>query len=437
METQHINGPYWAHQEIDDPLSTLARNANRALLELIEACCPDGDFDVEDHAAKLSIRLGLSRSRAIRLCEAGLMFKRMPRLAKMARETAVLNEPAINIISNGTYAIRDEQIHHVESDILKLLEPQKRRQAMIGPRKLNSQIGDIVATFDDAARGDGTIPNVKVCESLTCVEVGDNIHAQLTAVLRKDRAREVMAAIEATWNAEKANHAKKKPEEKDTKSAADFTLPDAFVGLIKAQTKAEIVLNLYRTPGSNEAWLDGVGWLNGMVTEEWMNQTTHLRVSADSTTNGYQPSAAQVARVRGRDGTCRYPGCEVPAYKCDLDHIQPFDESGPTDTENLHCLCRRHHNLKTNRLWNITAYSDGSELWSSIDGTTATSVPSGPLAGFGRQTFEQRMTRKTKLRNQQYMDFLMSFNESETVIGVEEPTPEELEPQGTKPQLAK
>jgi hypothetical protein len=43
--------------------------------------------------------------------------------------------------------------------------------------------------------------------------------------------------------------------------------------------------------------------------------------------------------VRCRDLTCRWPGCDKPAYGCDLDHAVPYPV-GPTHASNLKCLCR-------------------------------------------------------------------------------------------------
>ncbi len=37
----------------------------------------------------------------------------------------------------------------------------------------------------------------------------------------------------------------------------------------------------------------------------------------------------------------------------DLARLRNPKQGGPTDTENLHCLCRRHHNLKTHGGWDI------------------------------------------------------------------------------------
>lgn len=72
---------------------------------------------------------------------------------------------------------------------------------------------------------------------------------------------------------------------------------------------------------------------------------------------GYRPPAALADDVLTRDRTCTFPGCRVPAMRCDLDHIEPFDPSRPADGQtvdaNLHALCRHHHNLKTHGGWQV------------------------------------------------------------------------------------
>ena len=114
--------------------------------------------------------------------------------------------------------------------------------------------------------------------------------------------------------------------------------------------------------------------------------------------NGYAPTPLVRACVEGRDGTCRFPGCSVPAHKCQLDHVHRYNhehpqKGGPTTTANLHCLCSKHHNVKTTGAWDVTLHPDGSEIWTSLgDGHTVMTAPNGPL---GRETFRHRAVRRT------------------------------------------
>ena len=52
---------------------------------------------------------------------------------------------------------------------------------------------------------------------------------------------------------------------------------------------------------------------------------------------GYTPSKALADFVRCRDLTCRWPGCEHPAYACDVDHTIPHSQGGATHAANLKC----------------------------------------------------------------------------------------------------
>ncbi|HEU0191430.1 MAG TPA: HNH endonuclease signature motif containing protein [Mycobacterium sp.] len=58
--------------------------------------------------------------------------------------------------------------------------------------------------------------------------------------------------------------------------------------------------------------------------------------------SGYVPSSALADFVRCRDLTCRFPGCDVPAMRCDIDHTIPHADGGATHASNLKCECRTH-----------------------------------------------------------------------------------------------
>ena len=98
--------------------------------------------------------------------------------------------------------------------------------------------------------------------------------------------------------------------------------------------------------------------------------------------SGYVPSRALAEFVRCRDLTCRFPGCDKPAYQCDLDHTMPHP-LGPTHASNLKCLCRVHHLLKTFWVgvggWRDRQLPDASVIWTSPTGHEYTSYPGSKL----------------------------------------------------------
>jgi len=60
---------------------------------------------------------------------------------------------------------------------------------------------------------------------------------------------------------------------------------------------------------------------------------------------GYVPSKALADFVRCRNVTCRWPGCDRPAFGCDIDHTIPHSQGGPTHASNLKCYCRTDRGL--------------------------------------------------------------------------------------------
>ncbi|AQT81255.1 hypothetical protein B1R94_21355 [Mycolicibacterium litorale] len=97
----------------------------------------------------------------------------------------------------------------------------------------------------------------------------------------------------------------------------------------------------------------------------------------------YRPSTALADFVRCRDLTCRFPNCDHPADRCDLDHTIPYDAGGPTHASNLKALCRKHHLLKTFWCgpsgWRDVQLADGTVIWTSPSGRTYRTTPGSKL----------------------------------------------------------
>ncbi len=109
---------------------------------------------------------------------------------------------------------------------------------------------------------------------------------------------------------------------------------------------------------------------------------TALQPPGEEPEPGYRPSPALAAFIRARDMTCRFPGCEVPAELCDIDHTIPWPH-GPTHAFNLSCKCRKHHLLKTFWTgpdgWTDHQLPDGRLIWRSPSGHTYTTHPGSHL----------------------------------------------------------
>lgn len=96
----------------------------------------------------------------------------------------------------------------------------------------------------------------------------------------------------------------------------------------------------------------------------------------------YRPSAKLAQFVRLRDMFCRFPGCDVPADRCDIDHCVPWPY-GPTHASNLNAKCRTHHLMKTFCFgpdgWSEVQSCDGTVTFTDPDDRTYTTKPGSAL----------------------------------------------------------
>lgn len=88
------------------------------------------------------------------------------------------------------------------------------------------------------------------------------------------------------------------------------------------------------------------------------------------------PGVQVIAAVLSRDRTCTFPGCAVPAFRCDLDHVRRPSPPGPGATQEatdvgpdeLISLCRHHHVVRARHGWRPELAADGTVRWTSPTG---------------------------------------------------------------------
>ena len=191
-------------------------------------------------------------------------------------------------------------------------------------------------------------------------------------------------------------------------------------------TGARVVINVVASDrtvhadGAEPGYLEGYGVIDAEQVRQLAAAASLL--VADPVTSPvealrYQPSAALERAVRCRDLTCRFPGCSRPAVVCDLDHTIAFNHKNPaaggrTVADNLKCLCRQHHRLKTFGGWRDEQLADGTVVWLSPAGRTYRTSPAGadlfpqprgpacaPPVPSRRSRSQQRSARITRARN--------------------------------------
>lgn len=118
---------------------------------------------------------------------------------------------------------------------------------------------------------------------------------------------------------------------------------------VRLTVPASMVLGLDDEP----AYLAGYGYIPADAARELAADGVWRRIVTDPLTGAlldygttrYAPPPSLAEYVIARDQRCVFPGCRVPAHRCDLDHREPHDprgDTGRTSADNLDAQCRAH-----------------------------------------------------------------------------------------------
>jgi hypothetical protein len=94
------------------------------------------------------------------------------------------------------------------------------------------------------------------------------------------------------------------------------------------------------TPGSLVPWLDRA-YIERAVFEP------PDRVQVSATARLFTGATRRGIQLRDRE--CTHPYCDRPAVDCQVDHIQPYGQNGPTIQQNGRLLCGFHNRLRNQR----------------------------------------------------------------------------------------
>ena len=139
--------------------------------------------------------------------------------------------------------------------------------------------------------------------------------------------------------------------------------PASVVVMVAATT----LLGLDDLPGE----LAGYGPIPASVARTLAGDGTWRRLLTDPATGApvdygitrYRPPADLVELVKIRDRTCRFPGCNQPAHRCQVDHTVPAARGGPTRADDLGPLCQPCHLAKTHTGWRVEQSAPGRFEW--------------------------------------------------------------------------
>lgn len=201
--------------------------------------------------------------------------------------------------------------------------------------------------------------------------------------LETDRVAAVLARIDET--------ARRLRSQGDSRTI-DQIKADLFLGLLEGNYTdsgeadrrvplVDIRVGLETLIGLSEGAADIVGWgpviadiarraLRRQPDGTWRVAVTDPDTGAvlwDGTTRR-RPTATQKRHVEARQPECSHPRCRMPAHRCDIDHIEPYAQGGPSAVDNYQPLCRHDHTLKTLGIWRTEQHPGGQTIWVSPHG---------------------------------------------------------------------
>ena len=367
---------------------------------------PDRD-PWESAAGMIGAAMALSRHGATRLISTAVEFiERLPRTAALLRN-GWIGLHAAHTIADETALVEDAMMPEIDRRICEGLAPTRRRThpPHLGP--LRKMLSKTINKYDPVGADARAEASRRDLDVETVPLQGDRV--LLSATLTVEDALEISQRLESLVR----SAGRDDPRSIGQLRAAGLLamsrgwtcLPDPdgeHPGDPNAQAAARrVVIHAYDDGSEDNRGISLYGY--GPITRhtaEQLERSARVRIDEleiladpESAAAGrYAPSEALARFCRGRDGNCVFPGCQGRAEHADLDHIIPFDHDDParggrTTSDDLACLCRTHHRLKTDGVWSYFRDVDGSYVWlhgpnhpAPDTGTRIITTPSGPLA---------------------------------------------------------
>jgi len=110
-----------------------------------------------------------------------------------------------------------------------------------------------------------------------------------------------------------------------------------FTVLVDFDSLCELADGTVLAPGALLPWFD-------TATFERVILAPDGRIQVSSTARLFTGATRRAIQIRDRE--CAHPYCDRLADSCQIDHIVPYTQGGPTIQENGQVLCAFHNRLK-------------------------------------------------------------------------------------------
>jgi hypothetical protein len=340
-------------------------------------------------AAEISAAQNISRARAVgQVRYARTLCERLPQVAKVfARGT--IDFRMVSTIIARTDNVDDELIPELDAAIARHAEKWMK---LSGP-KLRDRVDLWVAKFDPAGvrvppkADDGRCVEIQPGTSPGMADIWGSMHAADGAAL--DQRLDALAATVCEHDPRTQQQRRADacgPLARGEASLACQCGRDDCAAAAERITAATAVIHVLAEQATLDGSSDKPGYLPGfgILPAESLREVAKsaklqpLRVPTGAAPDpGYRPTAKTAEFIRWRDLTCRWPGCDRPAEKCDFDHTAPWPY-GPTHPSNNKPYCRGHHLIKTFCVgWTDRQLPDGTIILTTPTGHIYRTEPHG------------------------------------------------------------
>ena len=324
---------------------------------LYRAILPQLDEDVDLSLTSLAKDLGISYSKLQGFLRAHFRMRQLPLVTEVQGLHWILDLTKLRIIDRELHRLENnlDDLEAIDAALADFLTPTAPNQTVPTDAELRRFIRGFIDTH--------LRPGDKEEKPQPTLRINYNPDNTTTLSLTCDSATATIIARHIDVYTNKAH----------------TTAAQGLIDLILEDTHTSVAINTFTTnPETNSVYVPGAGWIN--LNHAPTDNTFIRRLNADEV-DSYIPDADIRAYTQGRDATCRWLGCTVPATQCQLDHRIEYHQGGPTSPDNLVNLCQHHHNIKTDRrVHYILDPITGTIAWLHRDGTYQLDHPTGPLA---------------------------------------------------------
>lgn len=306
-----IDGFYFAHMG-NDPLSQLAIRHNKEMVQAWLGIDVDPSDDFDTASKSVAVRLGASVTAVRSILLVVFMLRSFSKLRELVLATGCLDDKRLIAIERHLVGVKPEMRAAVEADLVDMLTPKMPAQVLPQARTLGKRVAEIVEKHDPAA-----IPPPEPKKGKSSMRQLPDGRYRLSLTMPALRGALVAKRIQAAMG----------------KGGDAF---EAAMSLLEGKKEPQVTLNTYEVDGA--VYAEGAGKLDPETAERLRALARQVTVTGEESTTRHDPTPALKAFVRARDGHCRFPGCEVEAHKCQIDHVTPYDAGGRTHASNLHLL---------------------------------------------------------------------------------------------------